>query len=459
MSRLPIRLRLTAAFALAMALVLVILGFVIYTRFEDSLLDNVDRSLESRAADIEAVLEREGPQLPEVGGETLVEREESFAQVLDPDARVIDATARVDRPLLSGDETQRAARGPLTLDREDGGIEEGDPTRLLAVPLVVDGERLVLVVGTAMDDNEESLGTLRLLLGIGLPLALLLASLAGYGVAAAALRPVEAMRRKAAGITEASPGQRLPVPDVRDEIGRLGETLNAMLARLDEALQRERAFVADASHELRTPLAILKTELELALREGRTEQELRDALRSASDETDRVSRLADDLLVLARSDGGTLPLRIERLAVGELLAGVAERFRTTGHDVELEVPEGLELGGDRLRLEQAIGNLVANAVTHGEGRITLSAHRANGAVELHVVDQGTGLPGDFADRAFERFTRADSARTSGGAGLGLAIVKAVATAHGGTARASGADVWMVLPALIGDSSRLRTQPL
>jgi len=248
----------------------------------------------------------------------------------------------------------------------------------------------------------------------------------------------------------------LPIPPPNDEISRLGHTLNAMLARLEAAIEREQGFVADASHELRTPLASLKTELELALRRDRTADELRRALRSATEETDRLSRLADGLLVLARSDRGTLPLRPERIAAKDLLDGVAAQFRTSGQDVRVDVPDGLELEGDRLRLEQAVGNLVANAATHGDGEVTVSARRANGTVELHVEDEGPGLPAGFAARAFERFTRADEARGGGGAGLGLAIVDAVARAHGGRAgfspREAGTDAWIALPALIESSS-------
>ena len=431
---------MTLAFALALGVVLGALGIVVYTRFEDSLNENTDQALRSRATDIAALVERTGPQLSARRAERFVESDESFAQILDADGMVVDGSRLADsRALLSADEIATARAGSLTLSR-DGVIEEGDPARLFAVPV---GD-LVLVVGQDTEDNEEALGTLRLLLTLGLPIALALGSLAGYAVAAAALRPVEAMRRKAAGVSEDRPGERLPIPPVDDEIRRLGETLNAMLARLEAAIEREQGFVADASHELRTPLAILKTELELALREGRTEAELRAALESASDETDRLSRLADDLLVLARSDRGTLQLRWEPLSVRRLLDGVAERFRTTGDDVEVDVEDGLELSGDRLRLEQALGNLVANAITHGKGAVKLSARNGEDGVELHVQDEGQGMAPEFAERAFERFTRADSARTGGGAGLGLAIVKAVAVAHGGTAKARGADVWMVL---------------
>ena len=450
MSRIPIRIRLTLAFVLALGVVLAGLGAVVYIRFEDSLNDNTNQTLRSRATDIAAVIERSGPQIGGPGAR-FVESEESFAQVLDSDGTVVDGSSLLgDRPLLSPEEVSRAREGSLTVDRAP--VEDDDPARLFAVP--VDG--FVLVVGQDIDDNEESLATLRLLLAVGLPIALILASFAGYAVAAAALRPVDEMRRKAAGISEDQPGERLPLSQADDEIRRLGETLNAMLARLEAALERERGFVSDASHELRTPLASLKTELELALRRDRTEDELRAALRSAIEETNRLSRLADDLLVLARSDRGTLPLRMEPVGAKDLLDDIAERFRGAGHDVQVSVPGGLAIEADRLRLEQAVGNLVANATTHGGGTVTVSARAADGAVELHVEDEGPGLPAAFAERAFERFTRADEARTGDGAGLGLAIVAAIARAHGGRAgfspRQTGTDAWIALPALIENSS-------
>ena len=456
MSRIPIRIRLTLAFVLALGLVLAALGFVVYTQFEDDLNDNTDRALRSRATDIAALIARSGPRIPGARGDRFIESEESFTQILDAQGRIVDSSSRASsEPLLDADEIERAQEGSLTLTR-DNAVEEGDPARMFAVP--VDG--YTLVVGQATDDNEESLTTLRLLLGIGLPIALVLASLAGYAVAAAALRPVEAMRRKAAGISEERPGERLPIPPADDEIHRLGETLNAMLVRLESALEREKGFVADASHELRTPLASLKTELELALRRDRTAEELRRALQSAGEEADRLSRLADDLLVLARSDRGTLPLRTERIAARELLDGVAAQFHTT---VDVDVPDGLQLTGDRLRLEQALGNLVANAAIHGAGAIKVSARGEDGRVELHVEDEGEGLPPGFAEHAFERFSRADEARGGGGAGLGLAIVAAIARAHGGEAgfspRETGTDAWIALPALIESSLDPGTNPL
>jgi signal transduction histidine kinase len=222
-----------------------------------------------------------------------------------------------------------------------------------------------------------------------------------------------------------------------------------MLERIEDGLARERRFVSDASHELRTPLALMKTELELALRAGRSPEQLRAAIDSAAGETDRLARIADDLLLLARSEQGHLHLQLEPLDSGELLQTVARRF---SRDLELAVvAEGGRLDGDRLRLEQALGNLVDNAVRYGGRDVSLRAGRSNGSVELHVLDGGVGFPPAFIERAFERFSRADEGRGGGNAGLGLSIVETIARAHGGSAHAAnrpegGADVWIELPA-------------
>jgi signal transduction histidine kinase len=286
------------------------------------------------------------------------------------------------------------------------------------------------------------------------PAALVLASLLGYALATAALRPVESMRGEAAAISGSEPGRRLPVPHSRDEIRRLGETLNRMLERLETALERERSFVADASHELRTPLALLKTELELALRRPRSQAELEQALRSAAAETDRLAQLADDLLLLARSDQGRMPLRRSAVSARDVLMRVAERFshraQAARRAIEVDAPEGLSLTADPLQLEQALGNLLENALRHGGGTIRLTAANRDGQIELHVRDEGRGFPPDFLARAFDRFSRADEARSTEGAGLGLTIADVIARAHGGSALAAnleqgGADVWLSIP--------------
>jgi signal transduction histidine kinase len=264
------------------------------------------------------------------------------------------------------------------------------------------------------------------------------------------------MRRRAAEISAGQRGERLPVPEARDEIAALGVTLNAMLERIERAFERERAFSAIASHELRTPLTILKTELALASERGRTRQELEDAIHSAADETERLVRLAEDLLVLARADEGRLPLTPQPVRVAALAQRVrdlfAHRAQAGGRAVAAVVEEhDLATTADPDRLEQALSNMVDNALRHGGGLVSIDARRADGRVEVHVLDEGRGFPGDLLDSAFERFTLSAGSRSEGGTGLGLAIVAAVAHAHGGTAHAAnradgGADVWLSLPA-------------
>jgi signal transduction histidine kinase len=255
-------------------------------------------------------------------------------------------------------------------------------------------------------------------------------------------------------VSAAEPDQRLPVPEADDELSRLGNTLNEMLARLESALERERTFVDDASHELRTPLALHKTELELALRYGKSPEELREAIASAIDEVDRLIQLAEDLLVVARSEQGKLALELRQVPLAAVFDDVRERFgaraSAAGRSLVVEAPDDPRVDADRLRLEQALTNLVDNALRYGGGEIRLRVGRNDGLLELHVEDGGPGFPPEFIEHAFERFSRADSARGNSGTGLGLAIVEAIARAHRGSARASnrpggGADVWIELP--------------
>jgi signal transduction histidine kinase len=432
MDRLPIRIRLTLAFGVAMAIVLAATGLFLYVRLGSSL----DRTIDTGLRDARHL------RWPDSG----------FAQVVGPRGNVIDATPGLSRRSLLGSRQLQLVRlQPSFFARTIGG----EHVRLLAVPVQAQGHRLVVVIGASLGPRMDALTDLQRQLFIGGPIALMLASLAGYLLASAALRPVERMSERAATISAASPGRRLPVSRADDEIGRLGGRLNDMLARLEAALARERTLVSNASHELRTPLALLKTEIELALNEPESAPALVAALRSAAEGTDRLSQLADDLLLLASVDSGALPLRRSEVSVAELLDAIAIRFRRratdAGREIEVVSPSDLVVLVDRQRLEQALGNLVENALRHGAGVVRLEADERAGSLELRVGDEGTGLPPGFLERAFERFSRAERSRGGPGAGLGLAIVAAIAHAHGGTATASnrpggGAEVTLTLPA-------------
>ena len=454
--RLPIRVRLTLVFAAVMAVVLAVMGLFLYLRLGAALDATLDQSLRGRADDLAALVRRAGSGLSEANRNRLAEPDESLAQVLQPSGAVADSTPQLGgRPLLTNAQLAKAAEQTIVVER--GPVPDSDdPLRLLATPVDAPAGRLVVVVGASLEERAEALENLLAQLLIGGPVALALSSLAGYALAAAALRPVESMRQEADAVSAAEPGRRLPLPPANDEIARLGTTLNTMLGRLESALARERRFVSDASHELRTPLAALRTELELALRRERTPQELREAVRSAAEETERLWQLAEDLLVLARIDAGKLPVRPERLPAGELLADVRARYVRraveAGRPFQVEADDRLELAVDRLRAEQALGNLVDNALRHGRGRILMHAQRQHDRIELHVLDEGPGFAPEFLPHAFEPFSHGDPARTGAGTGLGLAIVDVIARAHGGTAHAvnldGGADAWIELPGIL-----------
>lgn len=454
MRRLPIRIKVTVAFAGAMAVLLAVIGIVVYQLFERQLDQTLNQGLRSRAGDVSALIQRGDTKLDAPSRSVLVERGESFAQILDRSGRILDASPKLRaESLLSPAVLERALGARSVIVEEPNPFEPGEPARLLATAVTVGDRRVVVVVGAGADDRNSQLQALAALLLVAGPIALVLASAAGYQVAAAALRPVEAMRRTAEEITEEEPGARLAVTDVNDEVTQLGLTLNRMLARLEHAVVRERAFVADASHELRTPLSILRTEIEIALRGERTATELRAALVSAAEEADRLEELADTLLIIARADGGQQHLSVATVDALELLADAAERFTSPLDELSREIrvsgPE-VKVDLDRNRLEQALNNLLQNAVQHGRGRVHLAVVERDTTVQLHVRDEGPGLPDTFITDAFERFTRVDAGRTGRGAGLGLSIVQAIARAHGGVARVAnlpsgGADFWIELP--------------
>jgi two-component system OmpR family sensor kinase len=447
---------MTAGFALAMLLVLVAAAVWVYLQQRSDLTEAIDHGLERRSDDVAAGIRRSGIRLSQVGAGRLSDPEDTFIQVLTPAGRRVDGTSTVRAPALDPANARRASRGPVQLEGQLAGIE--GTARMLARPLTSGGRSLVLVVGVSLADREETLSGLTRSFLVGVPVAVALASGIGYLLATTGLAPVEAMRRRAKRVSLEHGGERLPLPAARDEIRRLGETLNEMLARLEDSFERERRFVTDASHELRTPLAVLKTELEAAIRVGGDEPEVRESLRVALEEADHLAQLADDLLLIARAADGRLPVRPERLEVRTLLERTRDRFvdraREQGREIRVDAPANGTLSVDPLRALQAIGNLVDNALRHGRGDIRLAARQAPGATEIDVGDDGPGFAPALAPHAFERFARGEAGRADGGAGLGLAIVQAIAEAHGGTATivdagSAGATVRLRFPSDTG----------
>lgn len=445
LTRIPIRLKLALTFAGVMVVLFGVLFLLLYVRFAAGLDEGIKSSVETRAADLYAVARESDarlhsqPQLPEGSG--------GFAQILDAAGQPLAYTPGLGhRSLLSPAELARALRHQIT-------VEPGNNVHLLAYR-VASASPHVLVVGLSLSDRNRALAALRRLLFVGGPIALLIACAAGYLVASKALDPVESMRRRAAEMCGFESDDRLPVPPAHDEIQRLGETLNDMLARVEEVVGRGRALVAGASHELRTPLTILRLELDEALAAEGSREDLEAAIRSAGEEVRRLTSLAEDLLVIARADQERLPIRRERFELQGVMRVVIERYGQldglVGRTVTIYPSHPVLVVADVTRIDQALSNMVDNALRYGDGTVAVRARELGNTVELHVLDEGPGFPPDFLPRAFERFSRADPARSGGGTGLGLSIVRAVAEAHGGWAEVEnraggGAHVWLTLP--------------
>jgi two-component system, OmpR family, sensor kinase len=452
-TRLPIRVRLTLLFALGAAIVLAATGAFVYVRTGADLLDATDAGLRSRADVLAAEIRDDGvPALN--GGASLIERDEAFAQIADPTGAIIRSSTIVgDAPLLPAD-TVRALIGPQFFDTSAPGIDS--TTRVLAFPMDGPDGPVTVIVGASLQDRADQLLQLAATLAIGGPIALALISWAGWLLAGATLRPVQRMQREAAEISTSALDRRLTPPAANDEVSQLAATLNAMLERIQESFERERRFVDDASHELRTPVAILKAELDLATARARTPEELEAALRSAAEETEHLARLADDLLVLSRANGGKLSVYRTPTSLRVLLREAADHFgaraANAGQRITVSAPNAaVEI--DPLRLRQAVDDLLDNAMRHSPpgGTIDVLGAVDPGVVRVSVEDSGHGFSPGFLPSAFEPFSRRDGGTDGNGAGLGLAIVRAIAEAHGGTAEATnraegGAIVTMTLSA-------------
>jgi signal transduction histidine kinase len=428
--RWPIRIRLTVAFTVMMGLALAAVGAVTVAHTRSSLDSAITESVTNRLADLRPVAVAVDPILPGPSQDT-------GEQVLDQSGQLLAATPELaGTPMLSQAELVAARRGELIVDHATAGDMQG-PVRIAATS--VPGGRIVAVSAT-LADRDAAVGDLTRELAVGLPLVLLAATLGAYLLAVAALRPVEHMRARAAGISNANPQARLPVPPADDEISRLATTFNELLARLHEALDRERQFVADAGHELRTPLSLLTTELELALRRPRSNTELTTALRSALDDVERLSRLARAMLAATADRPRRPDAPRPSVELAPVLDTVVTRYRAadTGTDVTLDRPDdGLRVRTDPDDFDRIITNLLDNAAEHGRPPITIRAYPGDAAtVTIEIRDHGDGIDPDFLPHAFDRFTRADTSRTTNGSGLGLAIVTTLAERNHATVTAA-----------------------
>jgi heavy metal sensor kinase len=314
----------------------------------------------------------------------------------------------------------------------------------LAMP---DGNRFIVESGAPYHQIEVALHGLLLTFAIYMPFVVSLAVAGGYWLMRRSLQPVDEITKRAEGITSTNLSERLPVIRTGDELERLSMSLNRMIERLDNAFQHINRFSADASHELRTPLTILQLELEGIAQNHRRDASLGEQIGSALDETHRMSRIVESLLTISRLDAGEVKMDKSHLDLGELAASTAGEMKLLAEEksigVHIQAGLGVEVAGDRVRLQQVVVNLIDNSIkyTPAGGTIEVRVGREGNNAVLEVSDDGLGIPAHDLPHVFERFYRADKARSraSGGAGLGLSIVKAICAAHNGDIHVSSQE--------------------
>lgn len=421
-------MRATLGASLAVAIALTVGAVAVSAILENQLTNNVDSALQLRATDIEALLA--GGSLPDEL--SVRESEEALVQVLGPDGTVVASSANVAG--LAPFTGSFVPRGDREFRSFDGlPIDEDEDFRVIAQQVQVGAGVFTIYVAESLDERvNESVTALNRILLVAVPLLVLFVAGLTWIVVGRALSPVEAIRAEVAAISGADLQRRVPEPSAGDEIGRLAKTMNAMLARLETAQQRQQRFVADASHELRSPLTSIRSQIEVDLADPEVAAPL-ETERAVLEEATRMERLVDDLLQLARLDV-VRPLRAEAVDLDDLVFREIERLRADqALSLDSSKVSGAQLPGDRDQLRRAIRNLLDNAARYANQRVVVTLREEAERVELTIADDGPGIPPDARERIFERFTRLDEARArvAGGFGLGLAITREIVERHAG----------------------------
>lgn len=442
----PLRVRLTLWYGSALATVLITFSVVLYVITARNLRDDVDESLKETAATAVRSLEERG-FLPLLDEEDLLSqfpelaRIDKFFQIFSPSGTITIRSPNIKRyeVPLSQKALETAFLGQSLLETTKYPNEP--QLRLISAPITYRGNFLyyIVQVGTSMESIEDTLRHFFILLTVAVPIALAVSLAAGWFLAGRALRPVDAITLAAQRIAGGDLSQRLAMQTAPDEIGRLVETFNNMIGRLEASFRQIRQFTSDASHELRTPLTVMKGETELVLRRARPLEDYHTVLESNLEEIDRMARIVDELLFLSRADMGAVKIELLPVSLEALVEDIHRQATVLGQDRTIEVVLGTivpaRVQGDELRLRELLLNLVENAVKYSnpKGKVTINLITEGQQAIISVTDQGIGIAPDNQRKIFNRFFRTVEARThtKKGTGLGLAICSWIAETHKG----------------------------
>ena len=459
-----LRFKLTLWYVFILGILLISFSSFLYLTLSKSLYRDVDNKLRSLA---ELIASESASPLSKFGFGNIDQTLEKsmnlkpigkFIQVLDESGNIgrkSDNLKNVQLP-ISLSVLKSASKGLITF--ETNRLFGNAPLRIITFPVLENRHVTKIVqVASSLEDVEDALNTLLIILIIAVPFALLVASLGGQFLASKALKPVDQITQTARMITSQNLNQRIKPPRVKDEISRLIETFNEMISRLDRSFRQVKQFSTDASHELKTPLTILKGEVEVTLRKERQPREYEQILKSNLEEINRMSQIAEDLLLLSRADSGQIRLIQENINLNEILNEVVAHLNVLAESKNLRIVtsnhhEGVHIFGDPLRIRELFLNLIENGIKYTEegGAIHILLKKDSlvqngkhsgrvqggeqpGFVQIIISDTGIGIAKEDQERIFDRFFRVDKARSreQGGSGLGLSICKWIVEAHQG----------------------------
>lgn len=445
-----IRGRLTLWYVSALTVALAISGVAIYVLLARALEDRVDGNLRALVAIAATSLSNdlaEGQDVEDAARSTASElaSAEQMLAIYSPSGQLLaEAGREPDLAISVPAEGVAADQDPYIFTAAES--DEPDDRHRIAVQHVTlkpSGVEYIVMAGNSLELSDDELASLRgVMLWVG-PLTIAIAAVGGWILARQSLAPVMEMAERARRISGDADGARLPVANPRDELGRLAQTFNELLDRLGASLSQQRQFMADASHELRTPVATARTAAAVALQQPhREEPDYRDTLQIVEQQTVRLSRIVEDMFLLARTDAGPVPLRKSRMYLDEVLTDVARSARVLSASrriaIEISGETSASMVGDEELVKRLFVNLIDNAVRFSPdgSTIRITLLRTATGYEASVIDQGSGIPAHAQTAVFERFFRGDPSRSrdqasASGAGLGLSLARWIARAHGG----------------------------